>query len=208
MIFRILHGLNHGPDRPPGIVDPGRHRTEPRFGQHHIHNIRERAAAGLRLAAGARATHPEGCRHGVAFPVRTPCAAYLAGRHRRDAGDGPAGPARSWWRRSGSNRRPPACKAGALPAELRPPSRHDRGSMPAVRHCTEKMVGLGRLELPTSRLSGVRSNQAELQAPILAGNAPRPHAAGAACAVGKAHGLLLAPEHGRDATTAVRGFVR
>jgi hypothetical protein len=25
-----------------------------------------------------------------------------------------------WWRRSGSNRRPPACKAGALPAELRP----------------------------------------------------------------------------------------
>ena len=27
-----------------------------------------------------------------------------------------------------------------------------------------EMVGLGRLELPTSRLSGVRSNQAELQA--------------------------------------------
>ena len=26
------------------------------------------------------------------------------------------------------------------------------------------MVGLGRLELPTSRLSGVRSNQTELQA--------------------------------------------
>ena len=26
----------------------------------------------------------------------------------------------SWWRRTGSNRRPPACKAGALPAELRP----------------------------------------------------------------------------------------
>ena len=29
-----------------------------------------------------------------------------------------------------------------------------------------QMVGLGRLELPTSRLSGVRSNQAELQARI------------------------------------------
>ena len=28
-----------------------------------------------------------------------------------------------WWRRSGSNRRPPACKAGALPAELRPQGR-------------------------------------------------------------------------------------
>src|SRR5690606_2354229 len=25
-----------------------------------------------------------------------------------------------WWSLSGSNRRPPACKAGALPAELRP----------------------------------------------------------------------------------------
>jgi hypothetical protein len=27
---------------------------------------------------------------------------------------------RLWWSRPGSNRRPPACKAGALPAELRP----------------------------------------------------------------------------------------
>ena len=26
-----------------------------------------------------------------------------------------------WWRMTGSNRRPPACKAGALPAELIPP---------------------------------------------------------------------------------------
>ena len=25
-----------------------------------------------------------------------------------------------WWRLTGSNRRPPACKAGALPAELNP----------------------------------------------------------------------------------------
>ena len=29
---------------------------------------------------------------------------------------------RIWWSQSGSNRRPPACKAGALPAELRPQS--------------------------------------------------------------------------------------
>ena len=29
-------------------------------------------------------------------------------------------PAPVWWSRTGSNRRPPACKAGALPAELRP----------------------------------------------------------------------------------------
>jgi hypothetical protein len=32
-------------------------------------------------------------------------------------------PETAWWRRSGSNRRPPACKAGALPAELRPQNR-------------------------------------------------------------------------------------
>ena len=29
-------------------------------------------------------------------------------------------PSRPWWSRTGSNRRHPACKAGALPAELRP----------------------------------------------------------------------------------------
>ena len=41
-------------------------------------------------------------------------------------GDRSTGPPRQcrWWSLSGSNRRPPACKAGALPAELRP---HFRG---------------------------------------------------------------------------------
>ena len=47
-----------------------------------------------------------------------------------------------WWSQAGSNRRPPACKAGALPAELWP----------------QVLVGLGGLEPPTSPLSGVRSN--------------------------------------------------
>ena len=55
----------------------------------------------------------------------------------------------SWWRRTGSNRRPHACKARALPTELRP---HGEGSGGTV-------VGQGRLELPTSRLSSARSNQ-------------------------------------------------
>src|SRR5689334_21802784 len=50
-----------------------------------------------------------------------------------------------WWSQSGSNRRPPACKAGALPAELWPRDKY-------------KLVGLGGLEPPTSPLSGVRSN--------------------------------------------------
>ena len=56
-----------------------------------------------------------------------------------------------WWSQTGSNRRPPACKAGALPTELWPRS-----------YGTEAeagMVGLGRFELPTSRLSSARSNQ-------------------------------------------------
>ena len=51
-----------------------------------------------------------------------------------------AGLTLSWWSWSGLNRRPPACKDDALPAELQP------------------LVGLDRLELSTSRLSGVRSN--------------------------------------------------
>ena len=55
----------------------------------------------------------------------------------------------SWWSQAGSNRRPPACKAGALPAEL----------WPRKIFILEEMVGLGRFELPTSPLSGVRSNQ-------------------------------------------------
>ena len=45
------------------------------------------------------------------------------------------------WRRRDSNSWPPACKAGALPTELHP------------------HMGLSGLEPPTSRLSGVRSNQ-------------------------------------------------
>ena len=55
----------------------------------------------------------------------------------------------SWWSLSGSNRRPEACKATALPAELRP---HVAQTSSTI------MVGLGRLERPTSPLSGVRSN--------------------------------------------------
>src|ERR1700744_6507382 len=58
-----------------------------------------------------------------------------------------------WWSQTGSNRRPHACKARALPAELWP--RNQKTNAP---HSIE-MVGLGRLELPTSRLSSARSNQ-------------------------------------------------
>ena len=60
---------------------------------------------------------------------------------------------RNWWSQTGSNRRPQACKASALPTELWP--RWQRRSLQTWRI---SMVGLGRVELPTSRLSGVRSN--------------------------------------------------
>ena len=63
-----------------------------------------------------------------------------------------------WWSRTGSNRRPPACKAGALPIELRPLNLPDAASRTLILDPGGGMVGLGRLELPTSRLSGVRSN--------------------------------------------------
>ena len=52
------------------------------------------------------------------------------------------------WTRPGSNRRPPACKAGALPAELR-----------ARDPSSKKRMGPGGLEPPTPRLSSVCSNQ-------------------------------------------------
>ena len=58
-----------------------------------------------------------------------------------------------WWSRSGSNRRPQACKASALPTELRP-----RSSLKPTTG-RARMVGQGRFELPTSRLSSARSNQ-------------------------------------------------
>ena len=68
----------------------------------------------------------------------------------------------SWWSQPGSNRRPPGCKPGALPAELWPlvhgpksPAGKRRGSCPLR---TTSLVGLGGVAPPTSPLSGVRSN--------------------------------------------------
>jgi hypothetical protein len=68
-----------------------------------------------------------------------------------------------WWSQTGSNRRPPACKAGALPTELwpRPEAVEQSGTREDAAmssYCCLIVVGLGRLERPTSRLSGVRSN--------------------------------------------------
>jgi hypothetical protein len=61
-----------------------------------------------------------------------------------------------WWSQSGSNRRPHACKARALPAELWPLNLTGSRALAASER---RLVGLGRFELPTSRLSSARSNQ-------------------------------------------------
>ena len=63
-----------------------------------------------------------------------------------------------WWSQSGSNRRPQACKASALPTELWPhrlePRRHPSSWSQPI-----SMVGPGGFEPPTPRLSSVCSNQ-------------------------------------------------
>src|ERR1700688_4306781 len=82
-----------------------------------------------------------------------------------------------WWSQTGSNRRPHACKARALPAELWHRTRRRMllvalafagatAQQPSFKRASRaeaaeqrRLVGLGRLELTTSRLSSARSNQ-------------------------------------------------
>src|SRR5262245_6575645 len=47
-----------------------------------------------------------------------------------------------WWSQTGSNRRPPACKAGALPTELWPPQR-DRQPATGTEALTLPAIDLG-----------------------------------------------------------------
>ena len=75
-------------------------------------------------------------------------------------------PYKRWWSRTGSNRRPEACKATALPTELRP--------LIYYAQTLKSMVGLGRLELPTSRLSSARSNQLSYRPCVYAQPEPKP----------------------------------
>ena len=66
-----------------------------------------------------------------------------------------------WWRMTGSNRRPPACKAGALPAELIPqyPVRYRIACRLASCLALQHLVGLVGLEPTTPALSTQCSNQ-------------------------------------------------
>jgi hypothetical protein len=66
-----------------------------------------------------------------------------------------------WWSGPGLNRQPPACKADALPIELPPRSARPNFIAQISPHYAlanaEVMVGLDRVELSTSPLSGARS---------------------------------------------------
>jgi hypothetical protein len=124
-----------------------------------LHDVRQHARFDTRLSTG----HMSRAR-GISFLTNE---LLMLAADADNAGD-----AAAWWSQTGSNRRPPACKAGALPTELwprleSPPSLKLRRATFAVRRlaCQPKrrqprrLVGLGRFELPTSRLSSARSNQ-------------------------------------------------
>ena len=68
-------------------------------------------------------------------------------------------PGSIWWSRRDSNPRHPACKAGALPAELRPPRR-----TPAPRESSGAIQAEHR---PRLRLSGAASLQKEVIQPLV-----------------------------------------
>jgi hypothetical protein len=74
-----------------------------------------------------------------------------------------------WWRRTGLNRRPPACKAGALPLSYAPERnrlvQHGPIAGAVARRDPNSLVGPGRFELPTPRLSSVCSNQLSYEPP-------------------------------------------
>ena len=65
-----------------------------------------------------------------------------------------------WWSRTGSNRRPPACKAGALPIELRPHPDRPSSAPPGLGLAPiPEVVGLDGFEPSTPALSRRCSNQ-------------------------------------------------
>jgi hypothetical protein len=128
---------------------------------------------------------------------------------------------RKWWSQTGSNRRPEACKATALPAELWPLNRGlpREGVVPWILLRPPKMVGLGRFELPTSRLSSARSNQLSykpdagadaIEHPkhrattrLLCGQPKRRSMVRMLCGHPKHHSKSVHPCEGRETKTAV-----
>ena len=81
--------------------------------------------------AALEQTFSSRCRNSTRAPCRNGKPAKLHSRKRASPLSGHA-MCRDWWSQTGSNRRPPACKAGALPIELWP-----RVHIRWVRHAGE-----------------------------------------------------------------------
>ena len=109
------------------------HRFDPSKRQYPLHNVKQQPARRPSRVPG------------TSMPELVP---YRSDRPRRPTA------AQRWWRRTGLNRRPPACKAGALPLSYAPSC-----LVPQHGPARAVLVGPGRFELPTSRLSSARSNQ-------------------------------------------------
>ena len=107
-----------------------------------LHHVKHRASTGLFVPRGNALFRPE--------TTRTPHPP--TGWPRQGAADQPMV---RWWRRSGSNRRPAACKAAALPAELRPRTADDDAPKGARRH-RPRRAATPRPRRGGHRLEGMR----------------------------------------------------
>jgi hypothetical protein len=158
LLILIIHHRPHaGPNRPQGR--PPETPRSPRV---------------QRTTVQHRDTHPDGksARQALNSPIpihlsnntdHPGALRPLSGVFRKPAARTSPAALFTLWRRSDSNRRPPACKAGALPLSYAPSREPFNGSSqtsgsPAQPRAIARM-GQGGLEPPTPRLSSVCSNQ-------------------------------------------------
>ena len=160
LILIIHHRPRAGPNRPRGHPPerPDRHASNRTTAQHRDTQL---------LTGSQPARHST---HQFRFTCQTtwitpgataPRAGFSGSLPRGLAPRGLSPP----WRRSDSNRRPPACKAGALPLSYAPSREPFNGLAPdqlitGPEPCPRgTRMGQGGLEPPTPRLSSVCSNQ-------------------------------------------------
>jgi hypothetical protein len=126
------------PQPEPPLDPSSTSRSENSFGQRRRDRSVFAFSSQCPISATARCDLPQALRPAISFLLTFQLSRASSDRRFHH----PLTPS-SWWRRTGSNRRPHACKARALPTELRP----------------RMVVGQGGFEPPTSRLSSARSNQ-------------------------------------------------
>ena len=153
MTTRILASLS---DRPTSRPCGGGDRTAPRRGPWSPQSLR---------AVARSDTYSLFCHYSLVKEPDT----FQHGTRKRERGDCrvPTSPFRVWWSRWDSNPRPPGCKPGALPTELRPQPISDGGCRMSDEPDSDipyprsgiALVGPGGFEPPTSPLSGARSSR-------------------------------------------------